>query len=431
MKILNFSAANLFILWWFFAPITIDGQKIISGPIQGHTTDTSAIFWVLLKNASSFNLSLKGAQDKGANFTINEDSLLGALYKNKRAFKYTLYQPLGEEKVNQYSIVLNKKDTIKQVVVLSGSTDSTFMFGSCAYIGKGFSRVYRPWNMTKIFKTMSKEQTKNMLWMGDNVYLILEHDLKNNKSIYRRYVGVRKQKNMNRLLSSKMQHYSTWDDHDFGPNNTDGSYEKASLTTNAFNSFWVNPKNNSKGIYYSFCKGKTTFFMTDGRTFKNNDGSALLGNQQMDWLKSALLNSSSTYKIIVLGNQLINAIDGHESYYDCPEERQEIMRFINDNEIPGVLFFSGDRHHSEINVEHHLNYYPIHDITCSALSSPRPKFRGWGKERTLSTRVDNSFITKHNYCIVTVNSDCLVFKFKNKSGRLLFNYTVPQKELGY
>ena len=81
MKILNFLAANLFILWWCFAPIAIDGQKIISGPIQGHTTDTSATFWVLLKNASSFNLSLKGTPDNGTNFTINEDSLLRALYK--------------------------------------------------------------------------------------------------------------------------------------------------------------------------------------------------------------------------------------------------------------------------------------------------------------------------------------------------------------
>ena len=431
MKTLKFLAAKLFLFWWCLAPVSFMGQKIISGPIQGHTTDTSATFWVLLKNTSSVDLALKGTHMNGVNFTINEDSLLDALYNNKRAFKYTLHQPLGKEKVNQYSIVLNKKDTVKQFVVLSESTDSTFMFGSCAYIGKGFSRVYRPWNMTKIFKTMSKEKTKNMLWMGDNVYLILEHDLKNNKSIYRRYVGVRKQKNMNLLLSSNMQHYSTWDDHDFGPNNTDGSYEKANLTTNAFNSFWVNPKNNTKGIYYSFCKGKTAFFMTDGRTFKNNNGSSLLGAQQIAWLKNALLNSTSKYKIIVLGNQLINAVEGHESYYDCPKERQEIMSFINENKIPGVVFFSGDRHHSEINIERHLNYYPIHDITCSALSSPRPKFRGWGKEKALSTRVDSSFITKHNYCIVTINSDCLVFKFKNKSGKPLFNYTITQKELGY
>ena len=123
--------------------------------------------------------------------------------------------------------------------------------------------------MTKIYKTMAKETADHMIWMGDNLYLILNHDLKNKFSIYRRYLGVRKDKGLNAFLSSNIPHYSTWDDHDFGTNNSDGSFKNSTLTTDAFLNFWPNPNPvNDKGIYYSFRKGDAEFFMTDSRTFR-------------------------------------------------------------------------------------------------------------------------------------------------------------------
>jgi alkaline phosphatase D len=442
MKILNFLtlSGSLFLLLYSARGVS---QKIISGPIQGHTTDTSAIFWVLTKNTSSFNIK-ETFSSPSYNIVIKEDTICSAHLKNKKAYKYTLFFPSfkppnalgGKHPLGNYSIFLNGIKYNDYNVTHSSGKDSLFMFGSCAYIGKGFSKVYRPWNMTKIFKTMSREKTKNMLWMGDNVYLILNHDLKNTKRIYKRYIGVRRQRNMNKLLSSKMQHYSTWDDHDFGPNNTDGTYEKAHLTTAAFKNFWPNPgTENEKGIYYCFKKGDASFFMTDSRTFKNNSDFTLLGREQLAWLKKELLASVSAFKVIILSNQLINCVEGHESYYDFKEERKELLNFINSNKIPGVLFFSGDRHHSEINVESDQNYYPIYDITCSALSSPRPKFRGWGPEGSLPTRVENSFITKHNYGLLLIKNNnatkSLVIRFMNKKGKMLYEHEIPMSKLGY
>ena len=175
--------------------------------------------------------------------------------------------------------------------------------------------------------------------------------------------------------------------------------------------------------------------MTDSRTFKNNNDSILLGGEQLAWLKKELLASVSTFKVIILSNQLINCVEGHESYYDFKEERKELLNFINSNKIPGVLFFSGDRHHSEINVEFNQNYYPIYDITCSALSSPRPKLRGWGPEGSLPTRVENSFITKHNYGLLLIKKNTatksLVIRFMNKNGKLLYEHEISMSDLGY
>ncbi len=175
--------------------------------------------------------------------------------------------------------------------------------------------------------------------------------------------------------------------------------------------------------------------MTDSRTFRRNDGSSLLGKTQLDWLKKSLLESTSIFKIIVVSNQVINHVKGHESYYDFPDERASLMTYITENKIPGILFFTGDRHHSEIQKEDKNYPYPIYDITCSALSSPRPKFRGWGPEGQIKERLLGSFITQHNYGMGTVVGDGddkkLNILLKNRNQKVLFDFSIHMNELGY
>lgn len=410
-------------------------QKIIAGPIQGETTDSSVTFWILVKNVTDLSIIDNNSMVKFNKVLIREDSIVNKYYKNLRAFKYKINFSRHGSSYLHYAIMLNNEQFFNYNFTVIPDNNS-FLFGSCAYIGKGFSKGYRPWNMTKIYKTMAMETAGHMIWMGDNIYLTLNHDLKNKFSIYRRYLGVRKDKDLNSFLSANIPHYSTWDDHDFGPNNTDGSFKNSTITTNAFLNFWPNPNPvNDKGIYYSFRKGDAEFFMTDSRTFRNNNGSSLLGLKQLDWLKNELLNSTATFKFIIISNQVINQVKGHESYYDFPNERNALFNFIKEEKIPGILFLSGDRHHSEVQVED-LNYpYPIYDITCSALSSPRPKFRGWGPEGDLKERMPGSFITKHNYgkCIIQGENEDkrLLFKYYNYRMKELFTFSIHMKELGY
>ena len=419
----------------FFLVTNSLSQKIIAGPIQGETTDSSVTFWILVKNVTDLSIIDNNSMIKFNQVLIKEDSIVNKYYKKLKAFKYKItFSHHGSSSLH-YGLMLNNELFFNFNFTVLPDNNS-FLFGSCAYIGKGFSKGYRPWNMTKIYKTMAKETADHMIWMGDNLYLTLNHDLKNKFSIYRRYLGVRKDKGLNAFLSSNTPHYSTWDDHDFGPNNSDGSFKNSTLTTDAFLNFWPNPNPvNDKGIYYSFRKGDVEFFMTDSRTFRNNNGSSLLGLKQLDWLKNELLNSTATFKFIIISNQVINQVKGHESYYDFPNERKALFNFIKEKKIPGILFLSGDRHHSEVQVED-LNYpYPIYDITCSALSSPRPKFRGWGPEGDLEERMPGSFITKHNYgkCIIQGENENkkLLFKYYNYKMKELFTFSVHMKELGY
>ena len=113
MRILNFLtlSCSLFLLLYSGACFS---QKIVSGPIQGHTTDTSAVFWVLTKNNLSFNIK-ENFSSPSYNVVIKEDTMCSAHLKNKKAYKYTLYFPTfktpyaaqGKHSFYNYSVFLN------------------------------------------------------------------------------------------------------------------------------------------------------------------------------------------------------------------------------------------------------------------------------------------------------------------------------------
>lgn len=146
----------------------------------------------------------------------------------------------------------------------------------------------------------------------------------------------------------------------------------------------------SVGIYHSFKMGNAEFFVIDRNSNKVNPnrdafkydekkkrwifspppGYALFGKEQMDWLKNALKNSTADWKFIVSGVPLNGACQklteaglkiqrmhykgwygfhlawGFGQYWAAyPDERNDFMQFLTDNNIKNVLVISGDTHH--------------------------------------------------------------------------------------
>lgn len=147
----------------------------------------------------------------------------------------------------------------------------------------------------------------------------------------------------------------------------------------------------SEGIFHSFKMGNAEFFVIDRNSAKDNPhkdlftynkkknrwifapppGYAMYGKKQMDWLKAALKNSTADWKFIVSGVPLNGAckklIDGGlkiqkmhwkgwfgfhmasgfgQYWAGYPEERNDFMKFVTDNNIKNLLVISGDTHHS-------------------------------------------------------------------------------------
>ncbi|XWV24725.1 alkaline phosphatase [Tupanvirus deep ocean] len=76
----------------------------------------------------------------------------------------------------------------------------------------------------------------------------------------------------------------------------------------------------------------------------------ILGQQQKEWLKKSLLESTTPFKLIInevaFGDYSVIPYDAWPGYY---KERQEIIDFIQKNKITGVIFLTGYLHAGIIN----------------------------------------------------------------------------------
>lgn len=425
----------------FFAvllPLVFCAQSIISGPFQGHTTSNSTKIWFLGKEIDSITYKAKNLLDSTDIHHGTAVPIVDFCHKNKCPFKLILNN-LSEAATYRLEISCNnsllssgKIKTIKNYDV----DDFSFLIGSCAFIGTGKDRIYKLWNSTRIFNTLAKENEGDfMLWMGDNVYL-MGNELTSKKNALKRYVKVRQHKKLNRFMKKKF-HYAIWDDHDFGPNNCDGNYPGKEDSKSIFETFWQNPNEPHKnGIYYTIKYADIELFMLDDRYNREDaiEPSVMLGSEQLEWLKKGLQESTASFKIIVSGNQVLNKLETHESFSQYENEKRALFGHIRDSKISGVLFFSGDRHHSEILKLQEPQTYPFYDFTCSALTSWRYPWRKMSKEGDNEQRV-GELILKHNYAIISIsgveNKRIFTISFKNKFGKILHQYSVKQQEISF
>ena len=251
--------------------------------------------------------------------------------------------------------------------------DWSFLLGSCAFqfpfpLGLGFKRKRR----NRIFDRMrtAHADAAFMLWTGDNVYLLFGQEKSESRSI-KEYLRVRRRASIINFLQAFPQ-YATWDDHDYGPNNSDGSYIHKDKTLSAFQHFWANPsygQGPKDGIYTKFTQGDAEFFLLDSRYHCDKTQGCLLNSQQQTWLEQSLKASKAPWKIIVSGSQMLSTDLVGETFARQAAERQTLLDFIAKEGITGLIFISGDRHFSELMRLDRPNAYPLYEFTCSPLTS--------------------------------------------------------------
>src|SRR5262245_18290595 len=95
--------------------------------------------------------------------------------------------------------------------------------GSCAYLNDRFSRPGLPYCVDyQIFDAIASRAPDLMLWLGDNVYFS-EPEWTSIDAMSARYRAYRAMPELRRLARA-VPHLAIWDDHDFGPNDADGSF---------------------------------------------------------------------------------------------------------------------------------------------------------------------------------------------------------------
>ena len=268
--------------------------------------------------------------------------------------------------------------------------DFTFLTGSCAYFNQPvFDRPGKPYGGdSSLFDVMAKDKAAFMLWLGDNWYT-REVDYYSEWGLWSRAQRDRALPILQSFWKA-MPHIATWDDHDFGPNDIGKNYILKNTSREIWKNYWCNPSHgeNEQGIYTLYTYGDVDLFILDDRWWRSadrmkdsidgkpNPDKRMLGKQQMEWLKNSLLFSNATFKIIVNGSQVLNPASPFDKLLEFPVEYDELTSFLNSNKINGVLFISGDRHHSEVIKVDRPGSYPLFDITVSPLTAGTHKFGG-------------------------------------------------------
>jgi alkaline phosphatase D len=128
-------------------------------------------------------------------------------------------------------------------------------FGSCADEGDGSASVWR---------RMEGDEVTALVLLGDTPYIDTT-DLARQRARYRAFA---QPADFARLVSH-VPVYSTWDDHDFGRNDTDGNLPGKENSRQAVTEYRPNPSfgENGEGIYTNFRQGPVEVFLLDARWF--------------------------------------------------------------------------------------------------------------------------------------------------------------------
>ena len=430
----------------FHLPALVSAQspEITAGPYLFQPTKNTAQVWFLTRNTTEFTAKF-----------YNQPALPGKELRFEYDSPWKGYRPamltFENLPIGRHPLLIEAKNEKKSVLdtvfieITAPAKGETWSFitGSCAFKEFGAKSILK-FGSPKIFTKMASEPTDFMLWLGDNVYY-LNGEWNSVNRMMKKQIRMRLMPEIQSLLAS-MPQYSIWDDHDYGPNNSNGSFTNKNAALSVSELFWGNPGHKTGatqadgeetvGNFGKFSRGEVDFFLLDCRYYRgeeNAEDAFMLGPDQLEWLKEALRTSTATFKIVVSGSQVINELNPGETWAHFPKEREAFFSFLRDEKINGVLFITGDRHFTEMQKRERPGLYPLYDFTCSPMTSFLNPKGGHEPESGNPERIPNTFVKVHNYGVLTFSGSgpesSVTIRVKDKEGIVLWEERVEARDL--
>jgi len=340
------------------------------GPFIGHVSTEDAMVWARCSAPGAYRLVCRGGGASEAiavsTATAHEDGDLCVVWRLT-----------GLEPGQRYTCEIESGSPGPLVATAMGASFVTapsqsapivtrLAIGSCSREDAGSAAVWR---------RMAALDPHVVVLLGDTPY-IDSTELEVQRARYRDFASVSELAD----LVSRRPLYATWDDHDFGANDTDGTLAGKEISRRAFIEYHANPSygDGSSGIYTSFRHGSVEVFLLDTRYFAatepspaDRDRPTLLGSAQWSWLTSRLRASTAPFKLLASGMIWNGAVrpgkpDHWETY---AHERDALFRFIGEQGISGVVLLGGDIHRTRV-----LRYdttdvvgYPLTELVTSPI----------------------------------------------------------------
>ncbi|MGC9162520.1 MAG: alkaline phosphatase D family protein [Thiomonas sp.] len=422
---------------------------LYAGPMQGYVAARSAVVWLQTPGEAEVFIEYAPVDRPGGKkrtASVRTDAagqfcahvLLDDLNPGQQ---YTALAVVNGQPATDRAITVR---TQPQWLFRAPPPDFTVLTGSCAFIndppfdrpGPAYGAGY------EIYDAMRAERADLMLWLGDNLYF-READTLSPEGMALRYRATRGFAPLDAFLRSTPQ-VAIWDDHDYGPNDSDCSFEFKDAALQLFKTYWANPTygvGNVAGVFTKVSLFDADIFLLDDRWWRSADatspgerGKVMFGPAQMRWLRNALLFSRARFKIIAAGGQFFNDDDAYEGWNQFPIERAEFLGWLQQYRIPGVLFLSGDRHITELIKSPRPAYggkrdYPLIEFTCSPLNS------GPARGDANPNRVPGTLVTARNYGLLKFSGEgknrSLTLQTKAVDGKLLWSHSLSLSDLGW
>lgn len=317
------------------------------------------------------------------------------------------------------------------------------MFGSCLYVNdEPYDRPGTPYGSDfAILDAMAARRPELMLWLGDNLYT-READFFSPTGLVYRYRHDRALARLQPLLAAA-SNYATWDDHDYGTNNSDATYPFKAASLELFARYWPAPTYGTPetgGVFQRFTWGDVEFFMLDDRYHRSPDDwpagpdKTMLGRAQLQWLEAALVSSRAVFKVVVNGNQVLNA-NSRDETMAAYADLEELLAFIARNRVEGVLFLSGDRHHAELLKVQRPGMYPLYDFTSSSITAGVHVMKPDDPELANPLRVAGTLAMEHNFGVLRFAGEPgrrrVTLQLYGADGGLRWERTVTREELSF
>jgi len=234
-----------------------------------------------------------------------------------------------------------------------------------------------------IWGAIRRRQPDLMVHLGDLVYADTEDDELLGEALRR--LGRRPRF---RKLLRHTTFLSVWDDHDFGPNDSDGRHGNKEGVRDTTLDFWMAPADDPRrsqegGLYGSWSFGPegrrvqvvlldTRWSLspraarTDGGVGRYAPGAGqVLGEAQWAWLEAPLAQPAD---LRIVGSSIPYATEhtGWETWANFPREQARLSRLLQ--QAGPLLVVSGDVHYGELSL-----HEGVYDLTSSGLSgTPYP-----------------------------------------------------------
>ena len=397
---------------------------ISHGPMLGAVTERSAAIWVRTTVPGDVNVTLFESAPLSVRqilqYTTSEKSDNTAVFridhlKQGTRYRYALQAGMSAAEGNITTLAPSLKNKTLRIVY-----------------GYGYKHTENKMKPGRsVFTEMAARNADLVLFLGDFPYTASgakEEVRKGNRKL-REVVGFRQ-------LTASTPTYGIYDDHDFGPNDCDGTHPNADESLAAFKEYWPNPSYglpDNRGIYTSFVVGDVEFFLLDGRYQARKRQKTMLGKRQFEWLCNGLRKSRSRYKVLVSGTQFSRKKNDSWGGKNYVGERDRLFSFIYKNGITGVIGISGDVHRSDVHKLPIGRNSFFYDFTPGALSRVHrmpPRAKPSAMLHSYAKPDDNNMFGEIEFHPASDSDVAVIFRSFSANNGLIYEHTLSPSDLG-